>query len=248
MKKFFLSLLAAASMASASPYTYTFLDPYAGQNPGSAGSNGDVVGALRRFDIEKVTVNGNGGTFTMSVFMNYGQEGGDTALGAITIGGFPVLNPGDIMLTSGGSNWAIPLVGHDDSTVTAGAMVAGNLYSVNSFLTAAQVLGNPSGSYRPDAYVWGKATGATNQGTGSVTAAGIGGAEIRVDINVVTSNAAIIQALSAGNFELLFAAATCGNDIIIGDAVPTDGQVPEPFTMAMIGSGLVGISALRRKR
>ncbi len=141
MKKTFLSLLAAASIVSATPFTYTFDDVYGGQNPGTAANNGDVVGALRRFDIQKVTVSGDGGAVFISIFMNYGQEGGDTALGGIAIGSFPVLNPGDIMISSGANKWAVPLISHNDSVPAIGSMAAGNLYSVNSFLTAAQVPG-----------------------------------------------------------------------------------------------------------
>lgn len=248
MKQSLLTLLAAASIASATPVTYTFNDPYAGQNPGTAANNGDVVGALRRFDIQKVTMTADGGSVFISVFMNYGQEGGDTSLGGIAIGSFPTLFPGDIMIRSGASKYAVPLVSHTNTTAGAGGLMAGNLYSVNTFLTASQVLGNPSGSYRPDAAVWGSSTGAAKLGNGSVSTSAIGGAEIKVDINLTTSNAAVIQALSTGNFDLLFAAATCGNDIVIGTPTPNDGQVPEPITMAMIGSGLVGLGVMRRKK
>ncbi len=248
MKKFFLSFMAAAAIASATPYTYVFNDPYAGQNPGTAANNGDVVGQLRRFDIEKVTINGDGGSVFISVFMNYGQNGGDTSLGGISIGSFPTLNPGDIMIRSGADKYSIPLVSHTNSAVGAGGLTGGDLYRVNAFRTAAQVLGSPSGSYRPEAAVWGQATGAVKLGDGTVSTSLVGGSEIRVDMSVTTSNLAFIQALSSGNFDLLFASATCGNDIVIGTAVPNDGNVPEPMTMAMIGSGLVALGISRRRK
>ncbi|MDX1978834.1 MAG: PEP-CTERM sorting domain-containing protein [Bryobacteraceae bacterium] len=239
MKSTLLVALAASAMAvQAAPFFYTFYDPYGGPNPGAAGNNGDVIGALRRFDIEKVAITGDGGQVHIAVFMNYGQEGGDTSLGGINVGyGFPVLHPGDLMFTSGASHWAISLIDH-------GGLTAGNLFEVTGFLKAYEVLGNPPGNFRPNADVWGDGNGANKTGDGALTTAATTGSQIRVDVELTTSNAAFLHALSTGDFELMFAAATCGNDIVTGEG---GSEVPEPMTSLLIGAGLAGLGLLRRR-
>lgn len=247
MKRFLgIAVLALSSMtASAAPYTHIFFDDYGGPNPGSAGSNGDVVGGLRRFDIENMTIDGDGGIFTISIFMNYGQNGGDTTLSGMNIAPFPTLNPGDVMFTIGGSRYAIPLVSHNNSTAGAGGLTAGNLYLVTSFLNAQTVLADPpTDGYRKTAGVWGNSTGAVQKGTGSVNAAAATGVEIVVTLSIDTNDPAFIAALENGGFNVSFASATCGNDLVGGDVLAD--TVPEPFTMSLIGAGLVAIVLKRR--
>jgi hypothetical protein len=245
MKSILLALLAASVMAvQATPLSYTFQDLYGGANPGSASSNGDVIGALSRFDIDRVTIAGDGSVFNMSIFMNYNN--GDTGLGGIDVGwGFPTLHPGDVMISSGGQNWAISLVDHDNTAPGAGGLTAGSLYMVDSFLTAQQILGSPQGTFRPDAFVWGDSDNAVKTGDGSVNAAATTGSQIVVDINFTTNDAAFLHAMSTGDFSLMFAAATCGNDIVIGDGGGSD--VPEPLTTALVGAGLAAIGLIRRR-
>lgn len=244
------ALLAAALLTiSAAPVqagVLTLSDAYAGQNPGSAKNNGDVIGLLRQFDIDSISFNLlGGGAVQINVRMNYGQNGGDTTLSGINVGSFPTVHPGDILVSSGGSQWAIPLITHNDSTPGIAGLTAGNLYSVSGFLTSAAVLNNThAGNYRPLEYVWGASAGAVKQNTGdgSVAATLIGGSEINVAINFTTADANFLNAFSGSGSYVQFAAATCANDLVAGN------PVPEPMTLSLIGAGLLGLGLLKRKR
>ncbi|MCC6345210.1 MAG: PEP-CTERM sorting domain-containing protein [Bryobacterales bacterium] len=177
--------------------------------------------------------------------MNYGQNGGDTTLSGISVGSFPTVHPGDILVASGASRWAIPLITHNDSTPGIAGLAAGNLYSVGGFLTSGTVLNNThAGNYRPLEYVWGASAGAVkkNTGDGSVAATLIGGSEINVAINFTTTDTNFLNAFSNSGAYVQFAAATCANDIVAGT------PVPEPMTLSLIGAGLLGLGLLKRKR
>ncbi|MBI3681468.1 MAG: PEP-CTERM sorting domain-containing protein [Acidobacteria bacterium] len=226
----------------------TITDPYV-PNPGSASNNGDVIGLLYRFDIESVAINYAGGNLGIQVRMNYGQNGGDTTLSAITVGGFPNMYPGDLLFQNGGSRWAVPLISHNNSSPGLGALLAGHLYSVSSFLTASTVLNNPNGTYRPNEDVWGNSTGASDiGGAGTVQTSLIGsGPEILVNITIPTQNALFLSALSSSWTLVNFASATCGNDVLEG-GLGDDRPIPEPVTLSLTGAGLVLLGFAGRRR
>ncbi|MBL8231718.1 MAG: PEP-CTERM sorting domain-containing protein [Bryobacterales bacterium] len=221
----------------------TFNDAYAGQNPGDTKNNGDVIGYLRSFDIRSLSINSlGGGNVHVQILMNYGTNGGDTSLSGIVNGGFPVVHPGDVMISNGTNRWAIPLISHNNSMPSGAGLLAGNLYMVSDFLTAATVLNNTNaGSYRPDHFVWGNATGATQKSSnGTVAATSVGGAEIRVDINFTTNDNLFLSTLSEAGTMFSFAAATCANDVVDGS------NVPEPASFALIGAGLIAVGLRKR--
>lgn len=244
-----LAVMALSSLtANATPYTYIFTDAYQGQAPGSLGSNGDVLGALRRFDIDQMIIDGNAGAFTISIYVNYGQEGGDTSLSGINISPFPTLYLGDVMFNVGSSLYAIPVISHTNTGPGAGGLTAANLYLVTSYLTSRTVLNDPpTTSYRPESFVWANSNGAVNKGAGTRNVTNVGGVELLITLAVNTTDAAFINALQKGPFSVHFASATCGNDLLDGTVQGDTPGVPEPVTYTLIGTGLAALALVRRK-
>jgi hypothetical protein len=214
---------------------------YGGNSPGTASNNDDVIGQLRFFDVRMLTFDiQNANTIQFVADMNYNN--GDTNLGDIVVGGVTV-RPGDILVWNGPMIYAIPLVTH-------GALSYGSLYQVNSMRTAADVLGNPSGvNYRPGEFVWGNdsAGGSSLIANGTRGVASAGGAEILVTITLTGSGGAwnqFITDLLSG--QIHFSSATCGNDVLNGGTL--NDPVPEPLSMALVGTGLLGVALYGRRR
>ena len=170
------ALLAALSLTwTASGAIVTYNDfKYYGNSPsptakGSDFGNEDVIGFLKSFDIEKVTIETTGTTVQIDLFFNYGQNGGDTTLGDYVSSSFPTVFPGDVLMNIQGIWYMIPLIDHNATTRTNGTGVLTNhLYTTDSVLSAQQVTGqegDPTSRYRPGVIVWGNPANAVDTGT-----------------------------------------------------------------------------------
>lgn len=225
----------AGGLTSATAAT-TFYSPYLGQNPGTAVDQLGVVGLNGQFDIQSVAFS-NISPSNITVQIDFNYNFGDTTLAPFSVYGI-TLNPGDLLLTSGTQMWGVALSGHPGFT-------AGDLYSVDGFLTARQVLGNPNASYNPNDYVWLNNDGAQALLTaGSVSSVGIGGDEIQTTLSF-TPSAGLYSQFAAGDVSFQFGAATCANDYITGTINPAS-SVPEPASVLLLMSGLAGLGLLSR--
>lgn len=232
LRFFALALLATTAAWSLSKLPIVFQDELASQN------QSDVIGDPDFFDIDNLSlVSLNNNTLQVDIRFNFG---GGTALTPFNISNtFPTLSVGDLFFRTPTNTYAVILNSHD-------GLVTNGLYQISSTQAARDVLGNPAGSYRPDAQVWAAPGGAQLLSTGSASVSTVNNVStfLRATLFIQLNNT-IVSDLDKG-FSLYFAAATCGNDEIFGDVPPTTG-VPEPGTWALLGAGLVSLGLLRRR-
>ena len=234
-KTFFAMLLTFALTPAFATVLYS---PYAGNNPGAANDQDEVIGMNGQFDIQSVAftiVN----SLNVTVLIDFNYNFGDVTLSPFTDSGF-TFHPGDLLFSSAGPMWGVALASHPGFT-------AGSLYSVDHFLTAGDVLGFPSNaSYDPSGQVWMDDDGQQeliDAGTSSTSS--LGGDEVQTTLSF-DPGASLYEALSGGTTEVDFASATCANDFISG-TIPAI-FVPEPSAFALLSASFLGLGILCRLR
>jgi len=229
------------------------------------GTNGDVIGDARSFDIQFANITINETVLTVEIGFNFGALN-QSNLDSFRYDWSPWLSPGDILFTTanGIPRWGVPIADHAGS-LNGGAdsnlLFAGQMYEVlnsSGFMTARQALNDSKTYYRYDSPVWLRDSG------GSLAASGFPGF---VNVNYLGGdgtlgprfNVFLTVATPAGLYELYeaeqlyftFGSATCGNDIISGFLDPEyggDSANPEPSTWILFTTGLAGFAYLKRRR
>ena len=236
------AVLLWSSHASAAPIE--ILDKYhggSGYTNGTIVPEGDVFGSPGGFNVSKMTVDITAADIKVDIYSRYfdniglyGTQMGD--LFVSTDSWTPFGSAADFYNTdvaSNGEDWEYVLV-LDNHSANSGTL---GLYAVNS---SNIILSGGTFGYRPGQEVQYNVRGQNLLGSGNWSINNLGGVDTDDYLSLSIANNI---GLTSSDFAMRWTM-NCGNDIIEGGSSP----VPEPATMILFGSGLMGLIGSRVRR
>jgi hypothetical protein len=246
--KFFMLLLAGAMVlwGLVPAGAYVINDQYWGGTPTHFWSPRDVVGSTDEFDIDRMEVAFGPQGMVIDIYTTYldniGIDGTELGDLFISVDGWKPQGTApytEDSFTLGGETWEYALVLDNHNPTGQGGnaflyVIPQDTYSDHIISSSA-----PSGYvYREGQEVQLNTAGLTSVAMGAWSIGNIGGSDTDDYLRFVIDYD--FGPVSEYGFHW---AETCGNDVIEGSA-----PVPEPATMLLFGSGLMGLAALGRKR
>lgn len=230
-------------LAAGSAMGYTIDDNYIGEEDYG---RGDVIGEVDDFEIDRAELSLSGTTLTVDIYTNFAGKAGSLFSGYTTDGNG--IGYGDLFLTknwiqtTGVANewdnniWDFVLILDDRLSNTGGDVSLFSVTDVTSieysedFMTGSAIWRDGQEvAYNPP-----NGQNSLATGTWSVNA-DADYISFVMDINSTT--------LLSGNNIGIHWGMTCANDVIEGAA-----PVPEPATMLLLGTGLLGLASLGRRK
>ncbi len=178
-----------------------------------------------------------------------GGQGPGADLGSYNYGSI-ILSIGDLLFEVGDNKYGIPLKNHSGAPNGGNEDLFANLrkghfYQTDSFLTTETVLNTTDLGFRQGFDIW---LGATVSDLGKLKETVTrepGTSTYTVEFIGKLPQSFLDDVAAHNTLKVEFGSATCGNGYLVGEL---GSPVPEPLSLALIGSGLLAFGCLRRKK